>query len=345
MTEPAQILVVDDEDLARKGVQRILSRAGYVVTEAASAQQALEALRQQRFDLVLTDLQMPGMDGFELLQALKQRGSQLPVVMLTGYGSMETVLQALRRGVNDFLTKPYQPDELLAVVEREVTRYRRSLPPGTEATLGLHLSANDLERLDQMLAELRAEIGARCVLLIEGNGAVLAGKGALQEMNVGALAALVAGDFAATTGIASLIGEQEAFKLNYHEGQHYSVYSAQLIPGVFLLIVFSQEVKLGAVMYYARQVLEDAQGILRRAATPAPTSFIQAAEVPTPAVTTSVAAAELAVQDQPPAKPPVEPEVAEPEVFSLDQLLESGLLDTALLDRLDEQFQQLWTED
>ncbi len=329
MTEQARILVVDDDDLARMGVQRVLSREGYAVMEAASAEQALECLRQQRFELVITDLQMPGMDGFELLQALKQRGSQLPVLMLTGHGSMETVLQALRHGVNDFLTKPYQPEELLTIVAREVARYRQSLPPGVETTLGLHLPAADLERLDQLLAELRAEISARCVLLVEGNGSVIASKGALQEINVGALAALVAGDFAATAGIASLIGESDAFKLNYHEGETYSVYSAQIIPSVFMLIIFSQDIKLGAVMYYARHVLENAQAILKRVA------------IAMPARPANVAPAS-APPEEAPAAASSAPESEDSELFSLDQMLSSGLLDPDLLDNLDAQFKKLW---
>ncbi len=351
MIEQARILVVDDEDLMRIGVQRILSRAGYAVTEAASAQQALDTLRQQRFELVITDLQMPGMDGFELLQELKQRGSQLPVLMLTGHGSMETVVQALRHGVNDFLAKPYQPEELLSIVEREVARYRRSLPPGATAELGVQVPVSDLERLDQLLAELRAEISARCVLLVEGNGSVIASKGALQEINVGALAALVAGDFAATVGIASLIGESDAFKLNYHEGKTYNVYSAQIIPGVFLLIIFSQEIKLGVVMYYARQVLEDAQGILKRAAAASPprpdAPALPPVPAPVPAPSEPCVAATLNAPPQatpPSPAPEPEPEPANQELFSLDQMITSGLLDPGLLDSLDEQFKKLWGE-
>lgn len=320
---PAHILIVDDEAVTRTGLRRILSRAGYAVTEAATAQEALDTLREQRFELVITDLQMPGMDGFELLQALKQRGSQLPVVMLTGHGTMETVVQALRHGVNDFLTKPYQPEELLAIVEREAARYRQSLPPGAEQGLGIQLPAAQLEQLDRMLAELRAEVGARCILLVEGNGSVIASKGALQEINVAALAALVAGDFAATAGIASLIGESDAFRLNYHEGESYSVYSAQIVPGVFLLIIFSQDIKLGAVMYYARQTLADAKAILERAEKSAPP----------------------AAASEPVAPASAEAEDAGGELYSLDQMLDSGLLDPGLLDALDEQFKKLWGDD
>jgi len=336
MTTQAHILIVDDEAVTRTGLQRILSRAGYAVTEAPTAPEALDLLRQQRFDLVITDLQMPGMDGFELLQALKQRGAQLPVVMLTGHGTMETVVQALRHGVNDFLTKPYRPEELLQVVEREIARYRKSLPPGATEALGIQLSADQLDWLDRLLAELRAEINARSILLIEGNGSVIASKGALQEINVGALAALVAGDFAATAGIAALIGEEDAFRLNYHEGETYNVYSAQIVAGVYLLIIFSQEIKLGAVMYYTRQVLLDAQAILERAAAATPP-----AAAPTPAPSASAAATPAT---EAPA-PPLDTETAgDDTLYSLDQLMESGLLDNDLLDALDKQFQELWEE-
>lgn len=336
MSTQAQILVVDDEAVTRTGLEQILTYAGYAVTTASSGAEALEVLRGRRFEMLITDLQMPGMDGFELLQALKQQGAQFPVLVLTGHGTMETVVQALRYGVNDFLSKPYHPEELLSIVEREVARYRRSLPPGADKTWELRLSPQVLDRLDDTLAQLRAEVNARCVLLLESSGAVIASKGALQEINVSALTALIAGDFAATAGVASLLGEQDAFRLNYHQGETYSVYSAQVLPTIFLLIIFGQEIKLGTVMYYARRALEEAREILPPAPLPVPSSA--------PATTSDLSPVPV------PSTPPetaveAEAEAAGAELYSLEQTLEQGLLAPELLDVLDEQLNQMWKEE
>lgn len=339
MSTKGQILIVDDDQSTRLGLRRILSRAGYAVQEAASGSAALALLHQQRFDLVLTDWQMPEMDGLTFLEQLKAQGQALPVVMLTGHGTMETVVQALRRGVSDFLTKPYQPEELLVVVEREVTRYRRSLPPGVVEGLGWQLTVEQLEQLEQLLATLRADTGAQYVLVLESNGSVVVAKGALQELNVGALAALVSGSFAATAGIASLIGEEDTFKLTYHEGQSFNIYSAQIAPGLFLLIVFSHGVKLGSVMYYARSTVEQAQRLLAASQAAPPVA-------PSPALKTisepeGAPAPVLASPAVTPVEEPAAPEVAA-SLYSLDQILQSGLLDPHLLESLDEQFAQLW---
>ncbi len=321
----ATILVVDDDAVVRDSLRRILSRAGYQVETALAAEEALLALSEKPFDLVLTDLQMPGMDGLELLDEIKSRSPQTPVVMITGHAVTETVIQALRRGVSDFMTKPYKPDELLVIVERETSKRK---PPETAAAppavLGLQLSVSQLDEIDHILAELRAETAARCVLMIEGTGHVIEAKGVIEDLNVSALAALIAGDLAATAGIASIIGEGDAFRLNYHEGQRYSVYSSHLAPDVFLLIVVGQEVKSGMVLYATRRALPRLREIVEQAkAAPLPLRVAPGA-APAGAISDTAAPA------------------AEEPLFSFDQIIGSGLLDEEALSALDQQFQDLW---
>ncbi len=263
MENKPSILVVDDDKGIRDGLQRILAGHGYEVGMVGTAEDALVVLDNERFDLVLTDLQMPGMDGLTLLDEVKRRSPNTPVVMITAHGSMDTVVQALRRGVSDFVSKPFRPDELVSIVDREVARHKQAAP----AVLGLQLSAQQLDEIDRLLAELRAEVTARCILLIESNGHLIDSKGIVKDLNVSALATLVAGDIAATSGIASLIGEDDAFQLNYHEGEYYSVYSAHVAPDVFLLIIFGQKIKLGSVLYYAKRILVQLREVLEQAAS------------------------------------------------------------------------------
>ncbi|MBN1179134.1 MAG: sigma-54-dependent Fis family transcriptional regulator [Anaerolineae bacterium] len=328
----ANILVVDDDAGVRNGLQRILGGVGYATTGAETAEDALERLVGDAFDLVLTDLQMPGMDGLALLEEIKQISPDIPVVMITAYGSMDVVIRALRSGVSDFVTKPFKPEDLLGIVEREVARYQRAASQSSApAVLGLQLSAQQIDEIDHLLAEIRAEVAARCILLIEGTGHLIDAKGSIEDINISALASLVAGDFAATSGIASLIGEEDAFRLNYHEGDRYSVYSAQVAPDVFLLIVFGQEIKLGSVLYYARQIIPRLQKIVGSAAVvPRP----PAPPTPPPAATVTVVTEESAPEWTAPSGPA--------EVFSFEEALNSGLLGDNVLDAFDAQFASLW---
>lgn len=318
----AEILVVDDDEFIRRGLKRLLENKGYQVELAGTAEGALALLSELSFDLVLSDIQMPGIDGLELLRQIKSRSPHMPVVMITAHAVSEYVIQALRAGANDFVPKPYQPDELLMIVEREAARGQKArqavaTPAQAPAVVGRQISAAQLDEIDSILAELRVEASARCVLLVEGTGHIIAAKGAIDDLNISALAALVAGDFAATSGIASLIGEGESFRLNYHEGSRFSVYSAHLTTDVFMLVVFGQDVKSGMVLYITRQALPRLQVILEQ--VPVLLSGNQAA------VSSQVAGEPL--QEQ---------------FFSLDQILESDLLSDDALGSLEEQFKKMW---
>lgn len=346
------ILIVDDDPLIRQGLVRLLARQGYQISSAASVAEARVLLAQGGLDLVLTDLQMPGEDGLALLAEVRKRFPALPVVMLTAHGSMEVVVQALRLGASDFLTKPYQMDELLSIVQREVRRYRQSLPPGFATQAGWQLSAELVEDVERAIAALRADVNARAVLVIEGNGAVIAAKGAIEDLNVAALGALVAGDFAATAGIASILGEESAFRLNYHEGAQYNIYSGAIVPGVFLLIVFTQDIKLGVVMYYAKEAMNTLQRLFARAeriTPPAPVAAPAASVSAAPPATAVSVAEEGVASEAPPgtalSEPEEEGEGVETPLFSLDDALKQGLIDPEIMQALEAQLGSLWQEE
>jgi DNA-binding NtrC family response regulator len=116
------ILVVDDERAQREILEMILSSEGYDVTTASSGEAALKLAKEKRFDLVLTDLKMSGMDGIELLQRLLTFDSSIIVILLTAHGSIESAKEALRRGAYDYLEKPYDRDQLLEVIRRALSR-------------------------------------------------------------------------------------------------------------------------------------------------------------------------------------------------------------------------------
>ena len=116
MTSPAKILVVDDDRAFRLSVAALLRDDGYFVEAAGDGQSAVDELRRQRFDLLVLDLRMPGIDGFGLVEALRVWGDHIPVLMISGFGTVDIAVQAMQLGADDFLSKPVDPDVLSARV-------------------------------------------------------------------------------------------------------------------------------------------------------------------------------------------------------------------------------------
>ncbi len=133
------ILVVDDQSANRRVVSTLLTREGYRVVSAGSGEEALVSYAELRPDLILLDMMMPGMDGFEVLQALKEQGLNVPVVFVTAAHDRDLLLRAFDAGVVDYVTKPFLPEELLARVN---------------AHIGLKLTRDRLERVAREREEL-----------------------------------------------------------------------------------------------------------------------------------------------------------------------------------------------
>ena len=119
-----RILVVDDDESLRRVLQVQLEQQGYSVTSAASAQQALSALQLRSYDLVVTDLKMPGLSGIELLKQMRSQYPETTVIILTAFGTVETAVQAMKAGAYDYLTKPVDPEEMSLVVGRALEHLR-----------------------------------------------------------------------------------------------------------------------------------------------------------------------------------------------------------------------------
>ncbi len=124
MPAPGTILVVEDDRMVRHALVEWLGIAGHQVSEAEDAETALAALARTMPDLVLSDIRMPGMSGLELLDKIRAIDSDLPVVLITGHGDVAMAVAAMRAGAHDFITKPYDPDHLAAIIARGLG-YRR----------------------------------------------------------------------------------------------------------------------------------------------------------------------------------------------------------------------------
>jgi len=117
-----RVLVVDDERRQRDILQMILEAEGYETTAASNGRQALQAAVAEPFDVVLTDLKMPDMNGIELLSELPKQPAGPCVILMTAHGTIDSAVDAMRKGAFDYLTKPLEKDELLLVLRRAMER-------------------------------------------------------------------------------------------------------------------------------------------------------------------------------------------------------------------------------
>ena len=117
-----RVLVVDDEVVAANSVRRTLNRRGFRVDEAFSGREALNRILNEMYDLVLLDMRMPDTNGLELLPTIKKHRPKLPVVMVTGYASIDTAVEAIQRGASDYVAKPFTPDELFSAASKAIRR-------------------------------------------------------------------------------------------------------------------------------------------------------------------------------------------------------------------------------
>jgi CheY-like chemotaxis protein/anti-anti-sigma regulatory factor len=179
---PPRVLVVDDEENVRVTTAAILEQEGYEVATASDGREALETAARSHFDLVLTDLRMDDMDGSTLLHELQQRHPSVVTIILTGYASIESSIDALRQGVYDYLVKPCMVEDLKRTVRRalEHRRQRQQITelsnPVVEIWDGVLLlpvvGTLDDQRAAQMSAALLEAVRRECaqVVLVDITG-------------------------------------------------------------------------------------------------------------------------------------------------------------------------------
>jgi two-component system response regulator PilR (NtrC family) len=169
----ARILVVDDETSMQDFLGILLQRAGHEVVACGTATQAALALESDEYDLVISDIRMPGMSGLELLDHVRDLCPETPVVLITAHGSAESAVEAMKHGAYDYLTKPFSVDEIRLVVEKALEK--RSLAsenrrlrqqPGSPAPLPIALGASP--QMQQVLELVRQVAPTRTNVLVTG---------------------------------------------------------------------------------------------------------------------------------------------------------------------------------
>jgi two-component system response regulator AtoC len=167
MTQPHRLLVVDDEDKMRRLMEMALRDMGHQVVQAGDGMEALERLDEGPFDLILSDLRMPRLDGLGLLRALRERGDGTPVVVLTAYGTVESAVEAMKLGAVDFILRPFEMATLelavtralaMGAVQRENRFLRHEVDRGWGRFIGQSPAMQRLYRLIAQVAPTRSSV-------------------------------------------------------------------------------------------------------------------------------------------------------------------------------------------
>lgn len=116
--EEQVILIVDDEEGLREGLSKLLEDEGYTVECAEDGEKAIEIVRSTHIDLMLTDMRMPGMSGIELLKQVRKIREEIGVIILTGYGEIESYIEAMNFGAMEYVSKPFKVNELKFIVSK-----------------------------------------------------------------------------------------------------------------------------------------------------------------------------------------------------------------------------------
>ncbi len=147
MSQAQSILIVDDEPNLRQSLSMILQRNGYQVTTAGNAAEALKYLEAGEFHLALLDIKMPDMDGITLLERIRSKYRSMPIFILTAHATLETAIQAVHCGANDYLLKPIEVDVILERVSGALQQHRLPLRR-REITSQLHELLSELHRME-----------------------------------------------------------------------------------------------------------------------------------------------------------------------------------------------------
>ena len=168
------ILVIDDESLMREYVEEALSRAGYDTTSVSSGREGIDLLREQNFDVVVTDLKMKPMDGLEVLRLINAESPDSHVIVMTAYGTIETAVSALKNGADDYILKPFAPDELELAVSRalergRLTRENRYLRAQLSRSYDFKAMVGQGPAMREVYSQIERVANSRATVLIRGD--------------------------------------------------------------------------------------------------------------------------------------------------------------------------------
>jgi CheY-like chemotaxis protein len=308
MADVKQILVVDDHFEMLEFLRSMLelSSQDYRVWGVPSAEEGFLELRRTAFDLLITDLRLPGMSGFDLVRKVKGTSPGLPIIMITGYSSEQGKQEAAELGVFRYFQKPLDTEALLTTVQAALYKQTGMAADGADAgaTDSLVLDPEVVKRLDV----LRADTGARMIVLGNGRGGIRYQTGEAGGLDVSQLALTIANTINDSFLLADQLGSSEPFAIQYQAGQRFDLYSANVGRGHFLAIFFdaaSRRGRIGTIWVFAQRAIKDLLPLLPSAPalrTVIPTTLVQPPVPPAPLPATSAPAQEELEREEPEAQ-------------------------------------------
>jgi DNA-binding NtrC family response regulator len=173
----ASILIVEDEDKMRRLLELNLSGEGFATHAAPDAESGLKILSREKIDLVVTDYRLPGMNGLEFLQAIKRNNAEIPVIMMTAYGSVESAVEAMKFGASDYVLKPFSLAEIVLVIRKELaSRNLREENRSLREALGQRYEYKNIvaksARMQEVLALVERVAPTHSTVLLGGESGV-----------------------------------------------------------------------------------------------------------------------------------------------------------------------------
>ncbi|MBN2706124.1 MAG: sigma-54-dependent Fis family transcriptional regulator, partial [Deltaproteobacteria bacterium] len=167
-----RVLVVDDEAVIRKGLCRVMESRGYQAEASESGFGAIEKLQKTPFNIVITDLKMPGMDGIEVLKTIKILQPDVPVIIITGYSTVDTAVEAMKNGAFDYIAKPFTPEQMIEMVEKALEQrtiqMQMSHPAVGSSPNGFEIFVGESEAMQRVYSRIKQVAPTDSTVLITG---------------------------------------------------------------------------------------------------------------------------------------------------------------------------------
>mgnify|MGYP002623199049 CR=1 FL=1 len=266
MADAKQILVVDDHFEMLEFLRSMLelSNQDCEVLAVPSAEEGLLELRRAQFDLLITDVRLPGMSGFDLVRRVKALGRDVPVIMITAYSSSQGKKEAADLGVYRYFQKPLDTDSVLTAVHTALHGESVAVPPAKLVTPAPKTTAvsDDLQR---RLDSLRVDTGAMHLTLTTAVGEILFSAGDGRQFDLKKLMGIVADNLSHSFLLGDELGAAEPFTLQYHMGDDFEFYCANVGRGHLLTLFFdmaSRRGRIGTIWVFTQRAIKDLRGLL-----------------------------------------------------------------------------------
>lgn len=259
-TPQKRVLIVDDEPSITFAMVEGLGKLGrgYIFETAVNGQEALNKVRENTYDLIITDYMMPGMSGITLVQNIRKVAPTAQIIMMTAYGStgLQEVVGSLK--LDGYIDKPVRIEKIREIVKAALGQTNQGEDPYRSGKRQLG------EDIRLPIQNLQVNTNARCVLLLSAGGFTIDMAGQTNGLDIAGISALVAANFMAATELARMLGNNSVFKSSYHEGPDYNIYAYDINGDCLLAVIFGTESKTGMVRYYTNKVVEELTPFLQK---------------------------------------------------------------------------------